>query len=264
MQRIATAVIGLLLASLAPLSAQVDEVALEALEQIENGVEDHEPERVAEALKDLDDVYEKVSAKTLKKVHRTLKKMFSDFVPREGNSLVRGGGIIDRAELEGTEREVAECYTLAVGILFDKDEGGTLLTDALKRKHVKEWPEVRALIYEGLGYRVDVKLIKDFQKILTDDDAAVAAAGASALGQFLEHDMDVRRDIVESLVEAYAEHHEAMEKEARKAREEVAADYLAVIEVEFDEALSALTRRRFQDAPEWSQWWEEHGDDEEW
>lgn len=266
MTRIAKLFVGVVLAVGAPVSAQVDEVALEALDVIEEAVDDHEPGKVAEALRDLDDVYDKLSERTLKKVHRGLKKMFADFEPKEGSAVGVGTGVIDRSQLEGTKRQVGECYTLAVGILFDKPDGDELLLDALKRDHVEEWPEVRALIYEGLGYRVDPELVDEFVDVLEDDAPEVAAAGAIALGQFFENDMELRREIVEELIEAYLEHHEEAEKEERRGRddEREASDYLAIIEVPFDESLRSLTRRSFEGAPEWEQWWDEHGNDDEW
>ncbi len=264
MPRTVVFLLGALFAALSPLAtAQVDEVALEALDQLKEGVDDHKPELVNEALRDLDDVYVKLDPKTLKKVHKGISTMFAKLVPREGNSLIRGG-FVDEAELQGTRRQVEDCYVLAVGMLFDKEDGADLLTTALKKKHVKDWPEVRAVIYEGLSYRVDATLVKEFTKILTDPSPRVAAAGAAALGRYFEEDMETRRGIVKSLIEVYQKHHTAMEKEAKKGREEVAADYLASVEVAFGESLTALTRRSLTEAPEWTEWWGEHGDDEEW
>lgn len=256
----ASAVVLLLL--VAGVSAQDPEgLAKDALVLISDGVADHKPELVSEGLSDLDMVYATVSDKTRKKIHKAVGNMFAKLVPREP-VFQRPGDLVDGEE--GTRLEVEACYTLAIGILHDKDGGPDVLLKALKNKHIKSWHEVRALVYEGLGLRADPALIKEFVKVLEDAEPAVAFEAAAALGQFHDRGMDLRRQAATALVKAFAEHDKDAAKEAKKGRSEEKADYLAAVEVAFNESLTALTRASPSSAPEWSEWLKEHGKDEEW
>ncbi len=248
--------------ALLPQDSGPETLAEMALKSLREGIEDHQIENVAEALADLDSVYTKVSPKTLKKIHKAVGTMFADLVPRKADENVRGG--YDLEQDPGTEQEVAACYGMAVGMLYDKDDGPKILTTALKQKHVKDWPDVRALIYEGLGYRADPALLKDLTKALRDPAPVVVAAAATALGQFHDADMSVRKSAAAALADAYLDYQEDADREAKKGRSEDAAEVLAVVELAFDGSLTSLTRQSLEGAAAWDEWVKAHAKDAEW
>lgn len=241
----------------------IEEMALSALKAIKTGVEEYEPNRVRLALDDIDSIYDKVTPKIRGKIHKGLGSMFSNFVPKEA-----GMAQFEDNEEESwgeKQRALEGCYVLAVGILFDKEEGDEILLTALKRSHIKDWPRVRAVIYEGLSYRDDPDLIKHFTQGLSDPAYLVVAASVNALGRFQDHDMKVRRVIVKNLVEAYAGQQAVIDKAVRRKKGvEEAEQFMLHIEVPFNDALMALTRQACSDATEWEEWFDENGSEDVW
>jgi len=92
----------------------------------------------------------------------------------------------------------------------------------------------------------------------------VVAAAATALGQYHDADMSVRKSAADALADSFLDYFEKAEREAKKGRSEEAAEFLAVVELAFDESLTSLTRQSIDDPPAWAEWVKAHAKDEEW
>jgi hypothetical protein len=255
--------------------AAAEATAAEALAKIKKGTEERTPEPIKAALVQLDPLWKQLSPVTIQKVVKAISTMFSKLRPQIEYDVDVGLDDPNRAnppdepdKYEGDSREpVLDCYRTAVGLLSDKPEGPAALLPVLKLPHVKEWPDVRALVLQGLGFREDPALLKDFETYLTDPSPLVASQAARALGRYFDKPMDVRRRAVGSMISALEAADRAAAKEAGKVREgdpTPAADYRASIYVGFHEALLALSHQSFEKTAEWRAWFSEHGKDAAW
>jgi len=250
--------------------------AAEALAKLRKGIEERTAEPIKAALIQIDPLWKQLSPTTTQKVVKAVSTMFSKLRPQieyDVDLRANDPNRVDRPDDEpdkyaGDSREaVLECYRTAVGLLADKPEGPATLLPVLKLPHVKEWPDVRALVLQGLGFREDPALLKDFEAYLTDASPAVASQAARALGRYFDKPMDVRRRAVGSMISALEAADKAVAKEAGKLREDdptPAADYRASIYVGFHEALLSLTRQTFDKTEDWRKWYSEHGKDASW
>ena len=230
-----------------------EELAKMALADFKDALDDKSARKLEEALRDFDRVYEKVSDKTRKKLHKAYGNLFALEVRQE----IREDG-------SSPTDELLLVYQLGVGTVFDKDGGRELLLGALKRKHVKAWPEAQALFVEALGLRAEPKNVKELVKYLGSDHAAVVRAAVAGLGQFAEADVDQRREVVKPLVMRLVELDKAAAKEKARGKKEDAQDFLVLVEGSFYDALLRLTRQRFERAEHWSAWFDEHGAEDSW
>lgn len=227
-----------------------------ALESFGDALDDYDYPVMEEALGDLDMVYAKVSPKTLKKIHKAIAKLF-----KTGPNKAVEWGAESRPE-----DDLVPSYQLAIGMIYDKDEGPKLIRDALKQRHVKEWGEMRATFIEALAQRVEESQVDTLIDYLEDEHPDVVVAAAQGLKRFSEHDGALRKECAEALLDAWLERHAAMEKEARKVKEDdptPAGDFLLRVEGSFEDGLTRLTRQRMSDPLEWREWFAEHGADEE-
>lgn len=230
-----------------------DELALDVCDSIKEAVKDYQPLRLETALRRLDELYDAVTPKTLKKVDKAILSVFK-LKPRRPD--IAG---------EDTREELVEAYLLAIGVVYDEESGPGLLQQALKQSHVKDWTDVQSAIVEGLGYRKDPKLIGLLTDYLEGADAVVAGAAARALAQYSENPQEERRQIVVAMLEIWEEYAEAADKEIRRDKEErVARDALADVEGPFGLALVKLTRQDHPDVVSWRTWFDGHGADSDW
>ncbi len=248
-----------------------DETALAMVAQIDAALDAHDAEAIQDALRRLEGVYAQVGDKTLKKVLKAVGQVFREFKPRIDAGLPvlppAPGDTGDEVILEDPRVEILACYRMAVGLMYDKPQGADVLLPVLKLPHVKNWPEVVALIVQGLGYRQDPTLTKAIAPWLAADSAALASAAAAALGQLHEKPVEARREAVAALVDEFQRAYDEAAKEARKLREgdaAPAADRLASMQVAFTESLTMLTRATCADPPAWSAWFSARGRESDW
>ncbi|MCB9897592.1 MAG: hypothetical protein H6825_06295 [Planctomycetes bacterium] len=246
---------GRALASVAVRGDGPEELADSAMDQLDDALDHYDYAAMQEALVDIDAVYVKVSDKTRKKLDKSLAAVFSTRPAREIDWEDR---TLDSAS------KLLPAYQLAVGLLFDKDSGAKLFTDALKQKHVKDWSDARALLVEALGQRKDDGLVSLIGGYLTDESPDVVASAARALGHYSEASQDVRRSCTKLLIDAWMEHHEAAEKEEKRSRgkEEAKADFLVRVEGAFSASLTSIARQTFIHPTEWRDWFAEHGSED--
>jgi len=249
--------VGFLLAMLmSPAMARVDGpeiLAADALDQFNEALADKSVLMLEEALSDFDLVYEKVSAKTVKKFHRAYGKLFK-LEPREE---IREDGSDPREEL-------LIAYQLALGTVFDKKGGDLIILSGLKLGHIKRWPDAEALFVDALGFRADPKNIKVLASYLKSEEAPVVRASAHGLSMFSESDIDVRRSAVKPLIDALTVCSKAAEKEAKKGKREEAQEYFIAVEGTYYDALLKLTRKRLDSASDYETWFKKNGSGETW
>jgi hypothetical protein len=259
--------------------AAADEAAMAVVETIDKAITERDPVKIKPVFTTLDEQWARLSPKTVKRVEKSLSAMFAKLKPRDAQVDVDTMG--DQArngryepdednpppETDNQRQDVLDCYHAAIGLLYDKPEGAAMLLPVLKLPHVKSWPEVQVLVLEGLGYREDQALAKDFEAYLRHESTTVASAAAASLGRLREKPMDVRRQAVSSIVDAFTAAQKAADKEAAKAGEDddrPARRYLSSITVSFRDALTSLTRQNFDKPAEWRTWLDAHGKDASW
>jgi hypothetical protein len=245
-----------LLAAFAPGAGQDDgpeELAKLAMANIKVGVKDYRPAAIEEGLRDLDMVYLKVSAKTLKKIGKSVTSVFK-LKPKRPSE-----------ENEDTREDLIEAYWIAIGLVYDKPEGPALFHAALKQKHIADWWEVRAAIIEGLGYAKDPGELAFFKKELNVKNYLVASSAARSLGQYSEEPLPIRRKAVRSIIDSWLQYTKDAKKEVdRKKKTTAAQDALADVEGPFGQTLTLLTRKDYLDAQAWDNWFKEHGSETNW
>ena len=230
-----------------------EERAAEALDGIKQGLKSHAMTNVERGLVQLDELYEQLSPKTIDKLEKAVASVFKTRprAPREPN--------------EDTRDELIDSYHLAIGLVFERPHGDMLILDALKQSHVKDWPEMRARLIEGLGYRKDPGLVSMLGKLLDDDAGTVAGAAATALGQLSEEPQPVRRDAVGQLIDAWGEAVEAARKEETRGKDTtVGRERLAAVEGPFEQALQRLSRQKHENFEAWEEWYRKHGGGVDW
>ncbi|MFT7462510.1 MAG: hypothetical protein ACI9EF_000850 [Pseudohongiellaceae bacterium] len=230
-----------------------EELAELALADIKRGVKEFRPEAIEEGLRDLESVYLKVSEKTMKKIGKSVTSVFK-MKPKKPDQ----GGADPREAL-------VEAYMLAVGLIYDKPAGQGLLHAAHKQRHIADWWEVRAALVEALGYAKDEGEMSFFAKELDVDNHLVVAAAASAMAQYAEEPVPLRRRAVSAILKSWESYAVEAEKEVSRKKDSTAArDRLANVEGPFGEALRELTRQDFEGVESWADWFTQHGDENNW
>jgi len=230
-----------------------EELADLAMAQIKRGVKEYRPGLIEEGLRDLESVYLKVGSKTVKKIGKSVTSVFK-LKPK-------------KPDLDGADtREVlVEAYLLCVGLIYDKPEGQALIHSALKQKHIAEWWEVRASLIEGLGYAKDEGELSFLANELDVPNHLVAAAAAFALSQFSEEPVPLRRRAVSAIIDSWLSYDEEAQKEtSRKKETTVARDRLANVEGPFGAALQVLARQDHENVQQWTDWFTQHGAENDW
>ncbi|RKY22401.1 MAG: hypothetical protein DRQ55_01190 [Planctomycetota bacterium] len=240
-------------ALVAAAQAGPEDLAADALDALKQGLKSYEMASVEQALLDLDTVYDKVSAKTVKEIGKAVTKVFKT-KPRPA-----------REQLEDTREELIDSYHLAIGLVFERPEGAALLSAALKQRHLDDWPEMRASLIEGLGYRRDPGLLKTFSKLLDEESPLVANAAAGALAQLAEEPIAVRRSAARAVLDAWTEAAELAQREqSRKKKTTAARERLDSIEGPFELCLRKLTRQRHDGPEAWALWFKQQGGKGNW
>ncbi len=255
-----------------------DAAAMGAVEIMDAALNDRDPAKIKPVFTTLDEQWANLSPKTIKRVNKSISGMFAKLKPRESRDIDTLGedaknGRFDpeegsrRLATDTQKQDVLDCYHSAIGLLYDKPDGPAVLLPVLKLQHVKVWPDVQVLVLEGLGYRGEGALEKEFEGYLRHENPAVASAAASAMGHLQDQPMDVRRRAVTALVDAFSAAQKASDKEASKVGEDderPARRYYSSVMLAFREALTSLTRQSFDKPPEWREWLDAHGKDASW
>jgi len=255
-----------------------DAAAMAVVETIDKAVNEREPTKIKPVFATLDEHWAHLSPKTVKRVNKSIGAMFAKLKPREfrdvdtlGEDAINGRFTPDEDNPEPAtdtqKQDVLDCYHSAIGLLYDKPDGPAVLLPVLKLPHIKTWPDVQVLVIEGLGYRGEAALEKEFEAYLRHENTAVASAAATALGHLRDQPMEVRRRAVTALVDAFSAAQKASDKEASKAGEDderPARRYLSSVMLSFRDALSSLTRQTFDKPGEWREWYDAHGKDAAW
>lgn len=262
-------------AQAAPDTSKADGEAAEAIALLDKAVEDRNATVVQEQLRRFEGIWRSLSPKMLKKVITSVVGFFKNFKPREDYDLplepTRPGD--EPRVFEDTGRqELFESYRLAAGVLYDKPEGREVILQVLKIPHVRAWPQVVAVLVEGLGFQPDAGLTAVIRPYLDDPSPLISGAAAKALAQLHDEPITVRREAVAALVKAYSAALEAAEKEKRRAKPgpdgesapTPAADKLVLMEVPFGLSLQKLTRQSCTGPAAWQKWFDEHGKDANW
>jgi len=262
-------------AQAAPDTSKADGEAAEAIALLDKAVEDRNATVVQEQLRHFEDLWRSISPKMLKKVTTSVVGFFKNFKPRNDYDLplepTRAGDEPRVVEDTGRE-ELLASYKLAAGVLYDKPEGREVIQQVLKIPHVRAWPEVVAILVEGLGYQPDTGLTAVIRPYLDDPSPLICGAAAKALAQLHDEPIAVRREAVGALVKAYSAALDAAEKEKRRAKPAAdgetvptpAADKLVLMEVPFGLSLQKLTRQSCTGPAAWQKWFDEHGKDANW
>ena len=230
-----------------------EELAGLAMAQIKRGVKEYRTGLIEEGLRDLESVYLKVGSKTVKKIGKSVTSVFK-MKPKKPD--------LDGAD---TREELIEAYLLCVGLIYDKPAGQGLIHSALKQKHIDDWWEVRASLIEGLGYAKDPGELSFFAKELDVPNHLVSAAAASALSQFSEEPVPLRRRAISAILDSWLSYDEEAQKEISRKKETTAArDRLANVEGPFGEALQVLSRQDHEDVQRWADWYKDHGAENDW
>ncbi|HTE05200.1 MAG TPA: HEAT repeat domain-containing protein [Planctomycetota bacterium] len=262
----------------APAADEAAEAAgMSVVATIDDAVDQHDPVKIKPVFETLDTTWPRLSQKTIKRVEKSIGAMFAKLKPRESRDVdtlgddARNGRFKPEDEPDGKsdnqKADVLDCYHSAIGLLYDKPDGPSVLLPVLKLPHVKTWPEVQVLVLEGLGYREDPALAKEFEAYLRHESTLVACAAAEALGHLRDQPQDVRRRAAGAVVDAFCAAEKASEKEAGKVGEDdehPARRYLSSITVSFREALTALTQQTLAKPSEWRAWFDAHGKDASW
>jgi hypothetical protein len=255
-----------------------DTQAAEAIAAMAKAVENRDAPAVRAQLQVYEELWRRVSPKMLKKVITSVVAMFKGFKPREDYDLPLEPvlpGDEPRVVEDTGKQELLDAYRLAAGVLYDKPEGREIIQTILKIPHVRQWPEVVALLVEGLGYQPDTGLTAVIKPYLDDPSALICGAAAKALAQLHDEPIAVRREAVAALVKAYSAAQEAADKERRRSKPQddeggaetqpmPAAERLALMDVPFEMSLQKLTRQSFPDPKGWQEWFDQHGKDATW
>jgi hypothetical protein len=252
---VATALAGAVLVFGAGAQLDPDQVAKEALKTLKEAVEERDPAAMQQAITDFDVVWDQTDKKTQGKIVKAVGKLFESYKSIDA---------MDPETLTTDEGDVAIVYEMSVGLLFDKPGGDAALAKALKQPHVKKWPEVQTRILDGLGHRKDPETIDTVSEYLEHDNVYVAASAGRALGRLAEAERDARQDAVEALIGAYLEAERKAEKERKKEENGPREEFLLGVEVAYTEALTALTRQRFDTASDWNDWYRKEGRKGDW
>jgi hypothetical protein len=238
----------------------IEATALAVVETLRHSVEERQMEPIVPALTQLDGIYTRIPPKTLKKVVKAINTMFAKLIPREEQDIDTLGEGMRNGPFGPDDGDDD-------GDVGGGEGGPSVLLAALKQPHIRIWPEVQVLILEGLGYRGEAALEKEFEAYLRHANTMVASAAAGGLSRLREQPMEVRRRATAALVDAFAAAKQASEKEAAKVGEDderPARAYLSGITVAYREALTSLTRQTWDKPGEWSAWFAEHGKDPSW
>lgn len=213
------------------------------LATLKESLREYEMGTVESTLRSLDGIQGQLSPKLAGKLGKGVAAVFKTR-PRPA-----------REEGEDTREELIDSYHLAIGLVFEREEGGAILEEGLKQAHLADWPEMRVRFVEGLGYRREASRVGLFSKLLADEQALVAGAAARALGELSEQPLPLRRAAVAALVEAWTAADGAASRERGKKKEEtVAQERLARIEGPFELALQRLARQGCKGLPAWTEW----------
>ena len=260
----------------APDTSAADEQAAEAIALMAKAVKERDAAGAQAQLRKYEELWGKVSPKMLKKVTTSVVSMFKDYHPRDDYDIPleqrRPGD--EEVVVEDTGREeLLATYRLAAGVLYDKPEGREVILQVLKVAHVRSWPDVDAILVEGLGYQPDAGLTAVIKPYLDDPSPVICGAAANALSQLHDQPIAIRREAVGALIKSWSAAQVAADKEARRTKpadsdEESpptpAADRLVLMEVPFGLTLQKLTRQSFPDPAGWQKWFDEHGKDATW
>jgi len=252
-----------------------DEQAADAIAQLAKAVDARDASAAQAQLRRYEQLWASLSPRMLKKVITSVVAMFKEFKPRDDYDIplepVRPGDE-PRVYDDTARRELLDTYRLAAGVLYDKPEGREIIQSVLKISHVRAWPEVVAILVEGLGYHPDAGLTAVIKPYLDDPSPLICGAAAKALSQLHDEPIAVRREAVAALVKAYSDAQVAADKERRRAKphsgEESpptpAADRLVLMEVPFGLSLEKLTRQSCTGPAAWQQWFDQHGKESNW
>ena len=262
-------------AQAAPDTSKADGQAVEAIAALDQAVEERNAPAAQTQLRKFEELWRSLSPKMLKKVITSVVGFFKNFKPRTDYDIplepTRPGDEPRTYEDTGRQ-ELFESYRLAAGVLYDKPEGREIIQQVLKFPHVRAWPEVVAILVEGLGYQPDTGLTAAVRPYLDDPSPVISGAAAKALAQLHDEPIAVRREAVAALVKSYSAALEAAEKEKRRAKPSTdgetpptpAADKLVLMEVPFGLSLQKLTRQTCTGPAAWQKWFDEHGKDATW
>ncbi|GJM20703.1 MAG: hypothetical protein DHS20C15_06180 [Planctomycetota bacterium] len=242
-----------LTASWLPAQGEPDDFAAEVLERFDLALDKGYVDQLQEAVQDIDLVYEKVSDKTRKKLNKALAGMLTS-KPRQ--TIGEDG--------QSPEQLLSPSYAGAIGILHDKPGGVEILRKALKSKHLKEWYDVRGLLYEGIALSLDPDDISLIAKGLAEPDAYLVATAAGSLAIYSDQDVDVRREAIEELIDGWEALVETAEKNERREKGSEAREFLDQVEPALIEAAGDITRRRQSDLDALREWFAETGKGDAW
>lgn len=229
-------------------TADPQQVADDALDALHDALRGPDLDAVRLSVRQLDEVWDQLDERTGEKACKAVAGIL-ELRPRHST----GEEGLDEHE------ELLDAYSLAVAFLFEKPPGGELLEDALRFKHLKTQPDVLALILEGLGLRAEADRVDVFLDRLDDEEIEVAAAAVNALANYRDADGELRKEIVEALVDAYHDLDRDAEREARHDKDTEARDRLARLEGNFDRTLVRLTGVDIVGATSWKGWWDDVG-----
>jgi hypothetical protein len=161
----------------------------------------------------------------------------------------------------------------AAGLFAEMDKKGKdALFWALKHKNLKikskneesDWRTklaIKAFIIEAIGFNNDKSAIKDLCKLLWDDESEIIKATCKALASYSKLPLKERKPIVQELVKVYANINSL--SVANPKREDY-RQQLMQTEVQFNEALRALTLQSFDNAVDWRKWYNDNKSKPKW
>lgn len=229
-----------------------EERVASALDAIKDGLKEKDGDAVAVALVALGPDYDAVPEGLTKKIDKAVL------------SVLKTAPWPKRSQEHDPREDLIDAYLAAIGLVFERPDGSEILLAAYKQPHFKDWPELRARIVEGLGYRVDPVLMSFFGKAL-DEHSLVAAAAAGSMALYSEMPQVIRKDGCQRILIAWADASQAAKKEASKGKDEMSAqDHLMRIQGPFELALEALSRQRLDGLDAWDEWYRQRSGGQDW
>jgi len=190
----------------------------------------------------------------------TLDKLLQEFPasgPKDRAAIVKGlGGCFDvkRRELEDGVPNNGLYIAAATALGTMAPESVKPLTGLLGHKSHRKDLRLQQTIALSLGKTKSPDALKPLLSLLKHKDAPMQAAGAEALGNYFDADLDTRKEIFEELLKTLMD---------QKAKKEVPTDEEAqerwnTISGPIIETLQKLSRQVEADPDQWLRWWNDN------
>lgn len=139
----------------------------------------------------------------------------------------------------------------------DAEEATKILIEERGKKSTEENPTYFGLVCVAIGKLHHAKGVPVLTKLMQYKDFDVVAAAAEGLGHYRDAPIDLKKEVVESLLKAYTG---ASNQYARDPRDSTAKERVTKISPAMEISLKALTGRQdITKSDAWWKWWNDTG-----